>query len=78
MYILFDLLSVKQMHPLLMLFYFSEDYKKKEILDLATRFAASVLFSYTQTNFIEKEMGKLTVNYLKTNDKEAAFKNLKA
>lgn len=78
MYILFDLLSVKQMHPLLMLFYFSEDDKKKEILDLATRFAASVLFSYTQTNFIEKEMGKLTVNYLKTNDKEAAFKNLKA
>lgn len=59
MFILFKLLGVKQFHPLLMNFYDSEQYVKDKVLDACVRYAASIIFSYTQTNFIEKEIPAL-------------------
>lgn len=55
-FILFTLLKLKQMLSLLIPFYNSSDDLKEKILDLAVKYGASVLFSFTQTNQIEKEL----------------------
>lgn len=73
MFLLFEILGVKQMQPLLMLFYFSDNDKKREVLDLSTRFAASVIFSYTQTNYIENKVTYLTSRYHSIKDKDVAY-----
>lgn len=44
------------MLSLLIPFYNSSDSLKEDILDLAVKYGASVLFSFTQTNQIEKEL----------------------
>ena len=55
-FILFTLLKLKQMLSLLIPFYNSSNDLKEKILDLAVKYGASVLFSFTQTNQIEKEL----------------------
>lgn len=55
-FILFTLLKLKQMLSLLIPFYNSSDDLKEKILELAVKYGASVLFSFTQTNQIEKEL----------------------
>ena len=77
MYILFEMLSVKQFHPLLMLFYTETDAKKAEILDLVTRLGAAILFSFTQTNYIEKILPNIITRYINERDTDAAFEVLK-
>ncbi|WP_022763317.1 DUF262 domain-containing protein [Butyrivibrio sp. AD3002] len=78
MFILFKLLGIKQFHPLLMIFYSEEKEKKAKILDSITRLGAVVLFSYTQTNYIEKILPEIIKSYWTTyeKDKKAAFDNL--
>ena len=78
MYIIFELFGIRQFHPILMIFYGESDDKKKRILDAITRWGASVLFSYTQTNYIEKNLPVLIKNYWNTyqNDKDAALDNM--
>lgn len=78
MEILFKLLGIKQFHPLLMVFYAEDKEKKEKVLDSITRLGAAVLFSYTQTNYIEKILPSIIKTYWKTKEKdeEAAFKNL--
>ena len=78
MEILFKLLGIKQFHPLLMIFYSSEKEKKEKILDSITRLGATVLFSYTQTNYIEKILPPIIKMYWKIKEKDevAAFENL--
>lgn len=56
MYILFQLLKMKQMHVMLIPFYYASREAKKDVVDLAIRFGASVVFSFTPANFIEKEL----------------------
>lgn len=67
MFILFRVLGVKQLHPLLMIFYGSDQEIKDRILDVAVRYGASILFSYTQTNTIEKELPQLLRNVINKN-----------
>lgn len=78
MYILFKLLGIKQFHPLLMVFYSTDKSKKEKILDSVTRLGATVLFSYTQTNYIEKILPPIIKrywdNYVK--NEKLAFDNL--
>lgn len=77
MYVLFKILALKQMQPLLMLFYFDADMsKKRRLLDSLTRLGAAVMFSYTQTNYIEKLTPQWTSTYHSIKDKEAAFDRL--
>src|SRR5699024_4143047 len=64
MFILFKLLKLKQFHPLLIKFYDSEKETKDNVLDAAVRYGASVIFSYTQTNTIEKELPGLIKSIL--------------
>lgn len=66
MFILFKLLRLKQFHPILMKFYDSEQEIKDRVLDAIVRYGASVIFSYTQTNMIEKEMPILIKSILHT------------
>lgn len=65
MFILFKLLNIKQLHPILMIFYNSGDSEKALVLDVVTRLGASVLFSFTQTNYIEKIMPAIIKEYHK-------------
>jgi len=78
MYILFKLLSIKQFHSLLMLFYNETKEKKEKVLDAVTRLGAAVLFSFTQTNYIEKILPELCRDYSTLKDKkpQEAFNNL--
>lgn len=59
MFILFRLLRVKQFHPILMNFYEAPQEIKNNVLDACVRYAAAIIFSYTQTNTIEKEIPSL-------------------
>lgn len=80
MYILFELLGLKQAHSLLMPFYFETKEMKEEAVDLAIRLGASVIFSYTQTNFIEANAPTLIEKYYKVKQEKnsnIAFKNFK-
>lgn len=56
LFCIFKLLSVTQMHPILMNFYNSEDKVKSQVADLCAKYGAAVIFSFTQTNHIEKEL----------------------
>ncbi len=63
MYIIFRMLSIKQFHPLLMLFYNDTNDNKARVIDSIARFGAAVLFSSTQTNYIEKILPDLCEDY---------------
>lgn len=78
MYILFKLLGIKQFHPLLMIFYDADKEIKGEVLDAITRFGAVVLFSFTQTNYIEKILPQMITDYWKRSagSKKDAFNGL--
>ncbi len=73
MYILFKLLGIKQFHPLLMIFYSSEKDVKERVLDCTVRLGATVLFSYTQTNYIEKILPSIIKEYWKIKDRDEKF-----
>ena len=78
MYVLHKLLGIKQFHPVLLLFYDEEDNKKTKVLDALTRLGAAIVFSYNQTNLIEKMLPNLISSYInkKKKDPEQAFKQL--
>lgn len=61
--ILFKLLSLKQAQTILIPFYNESEQRKSEVVDLAIRLGASVIFSYTQTNYIESEIPSLIKKY---------------
>ena len=61
MHLLFKVLNVKQFHPILMSFYDAEKEIKEEVVDLCVKYGASIIYSSTQTNTIEKE----SINILK-------------
>ena len=67
MFILFKILGLKQLHPLLIVFYESNQEIKDRVLDAAVRYGASILFSYTQTNTIERELPLLIKKILGKN-----------
>ena len=64
MYVLHKLLGIKQFHPVLLLFYDEEDNKKTKVLDALTRLGAAIVFSYNQTNLIEKMLPDLISSYI--------------
>lgn len=74
MYILFQLLKLKQMHVMLIPFYFESNDTKEKIIDLAIRLGASVIFSFTPANFIEKELPSKIRQYY-SNRKSLGFDN---
>lgn len=78
MYVLHKLLGIKQFHPVLLLFYDEEDNKKTKVLDALTRLGAAIVFSYNQTNLIEKMLPDLISSYInkRKKDSEQAFKQL--
>lgn len=76
MYIVFDLLKIKQIHPLLIPFYKDKSIIKEKIIDLSARLSASVLFSFTQTNFIEKILPSIIKSYNEKGKGEEAFSEL--
>ncbi|PFS62762.1 hypothetical protein COK41_14875 [Bacillus cereus] len=53
MFIIFKLFNVKQLHSLLIPFYSADEKIKEKVLDLSVRLGASVLFTFTQMNYIE-------------------------
>lgn len=61
---LIDTLSIKQLFFLLIPFYDESQDIKEEVLDLSIKLGSSVLFSFTQTNFIEREVPVLIKKYL--------------
>lgn len=65
MFILFKLLGLKQFHPLLICFYNSTTETKELVLDAIVRYGASILFSFTQTNMIERELPIIINSILK-------------
>lgn len=72
MYILLELLKLKQAHTMLIPFYGESDETKEKIVDLAIRLGASVIFSYTQTNYIESEVPALIKDYYKNKRAEGS------
>jgi len=56
MFLIFKQFGIKQFHPILMSFYDAPEDIKTEVADLCCRYGASIIFSSTQTNVIEKEM----------------------
>ncbi|MCD8818620.1 DUF262 domain-containing protein [Mammaliicoccus sciuri] len=76
LYIIFKLLKIKQLHPILMLFYNSNEEIKRNVNDLCVKYAATIVFSSTQTNSIEKELPNIIDNLLKINDDYEKVKKL--
>lgn len=76
MYVLHKLLGIKQFHPILILFCNEDENKKTMVLDALTRLGAAIVFSYNQTNLIEKMLPDLINNYKKKKDSDEAFKQL--
>lgn len=63
MFVLFDILRIKQFHPVLMLVYDESDDNKERVLDSIVRLGAAILFSFTQTNTIEKILPAIIKKY---------------
>ncbi|PFD66885.1 hypothetical protein COK34_06915 [Bacillus thuringiensis] len=70
-----DVLGIKQLFFLLIPFYNESQDTREEVLDLALRLGSSVLFSFTQTNFIEREIPSIIEKYLNSikKDKTSAY-----
>jgi len=78
MYVLIKLLGIKQFYPILMMFYDADTEKKREVLDSITRLGAAILFSYNQTNSIEKLLPEIISSYYTSykKDSDEAFKKM--
>lgn len=63
MFIIYKLFNIKQLHSLLIPFYQADQNLKEQVLDLGVRFGASVLFSFTQMNFIESTLPAILHKY---------------
>lgn len=74
-----DTLGIKQLFFLLIPFYNESEEIKEEVLDLAIKLGSSILFSFTQTNFIEREIPILIEKYItdSTRDKPNAYAEFK-
>lgn len=59
MYIIFNLLKTKQSHALLIPFYNASIEQKQRVLDVLVKYVASVIFSFTHSNNIEKDLPAL-------------------
>ncbi|EOO79506.1 hypothetical protein IC7_00578 [Bacillus cereus BAG1O-1] len=82
MFIIFKLFNIKQLHSLLIPFYQADQKLKEQVLDLGVRLGASVLFTFTQMNFIESILPTILQKYYSEleNGKyiDDAYKNLDA
>lgn len=67
MYLVFKQFGIKQFHPILMNFYDAPKEIKTKVIDICCRYGATILFSSTQTNVIEKEMINI-INKIRTGD----------
>jgi len=80
MFIIFKLFNIKQLHSLLIPFYGSDTQIKERILNIGVRLGASVLFSFTQMNFIESTLPIILERYFENiksgTSKEEAFDKL--
>lgn len=78
MFVLFKLLKIKQLHPILMMFYDVDKEKKIEILDYLVRLGAAVVFAFVQTNKIERMLENLANSYLEKakTDKNKAYDDM--
>lgn len=78
MYILYKLLGIKQFYPLLIRFYDETQAKKDLLIDAVVRLGAAIVFSYNQTNLIEKMLPNIIVEYNNNSgkDSEGAFTKL--
>ncbi|PFV93061.1 hypothetical protein COL08_22985 [Priestia megaterium] len=65
-----DILGIKQLFFLLIPFYNESQETREEVLDLAIRLGSSVLFSFTQTNYIEREIPSIIEKYLSNGKKD--------
>lgn len=74
MYTIFELLGTVQIHPLLMPFYSFSQSDKQRLLNVLARYVAAVLFSFTQTNYIEKEIPDILDSVLVESDEEKRLK----
>ncbi|MGG0847905.1 DUF262 domain-containing protein [Peribacillus simplex] len=63
MFIIFKLFNIKQLHSLLIPFYQADQKLKEQVLDLGVRLGASVLFTFTQMNFIESILPTILQKY---------------
>ncbi|PEX91122.1 hypothetical protein CN450_10620 [Bacillus cereus] len=63
MFIIFKLFNIKQLHSLLIPFYQADQNTKEQVLDLGVRLGASVLFTFTQMNFIESILPAILQKY---------------
>ncbi|WP_025116589.1 DUF262 domain-containing protein [Lysinibacillus fusiformis] len=63
MFIIFKLFNIKQLHSLLIPFYKVDQKLKEQVLDLGVRLGASVLFTFTQMNFIESTLPSILEKY---------------
>ncbi|MDP1421152.1 DUF262 domain-containing protein [Peribacillus simplex] len=63
MFIIFKLFNIKQLHSLLIPFYKADQKLKEQVLDLGVRLGASVLFTFTQMNFIESILPSILEKY---------------
>lgn len=67
LFILFKLLKLKQFHPILIPFYNASDDIKYRISDAAVRLGIAVIFSFSQTNVLEKELPNILKGTLDSN-----------
>ena len=56
MQMIFSLLKIKQMHPIFINFYDADKSIKEEVVESCLKYGAAVVFSFNQTNHIEKEL----------------------
>ena len=56
MQMIFSLLKIKQMHPIFINFYDADESIKEEVVESCLKYGAAVVFSFNQTNHIEKEL----------------------
>lgn len=63
MFIIYKLFNIKQLHSLLIPFYKADQKLKEQVLDLGVRLGASVLFTFTQMNFIESNLPSILGKY---------------
>ncbi|WP_295787723.1 DUF262 domain-containing HNH endonuclease family protein [uncultured Veillonella sp.] len=67
---IFKLLKVTQLHPILMNFYKYDDKIKMKAASICAKYAAAVIFSFTQTNNIEKELPGIIKKIIEANTDE--------
>ncbi|WP_409022039.1 DUF262 domain-containing protein [Dellaglioa sp. P0083] len=68
MYIIFKILGMKQLHPILMQFYDADKPIKEEVVDICVKYGATIVFSLTQTNIVEKALPSVIKGISKVKD----------